>query len=176
MCFFSPIRNDPKKTHKQIFGTHPVPGQSRKFVYVYVFFFPWFVKFLVNCRHRIWPGEGSTVQWKWSPPAPGSLEALLFPPLLQNKGRKGYERGTARNFLHSFPLSGTPVVQSYWAWKLIGKSIWNLKSAMGKIWWNSGGGFSTPSPKLLEITEHSPTLGDWFFTTTGADAPAAQHR
>ena len=38
MCFFSPIRNDPKKTHKQIFGTHPVPGQSRKFVYVYVFF------------------------------------------------------------------------------------------------------------------------------------------
>ena len=36
--FFSPIRNDPKKTHKQNFGTHPVPGQSRKFVYVYVFF------------------------------------------------------------------------------------------------------------------------------------------
>ena len=26
------------KKHKQIFGTHPVPGQSRKFVYVYVFF------------------------------------------------------------------------------------------------------------------------------------------
>ena len=23
MCFFSPIRNDPKKTHKQNFGTHP---------------------------------------------------------------------------------------------------------------------------------------------------------
>ena len=38
MCFFSPIRNDPKKTHKQIFGTRPVPGQSCKFVYVYVFF------------------------------------------------------------------------------------------------------------------------------------------
>ena len=38
MCFFSPIRNGPKKTHKQNFGTHPVPGQSRKFVYVYVFF------------------------------------------------------------------------------------------------------------------------------------------
>ena len=36
--FFSPIRNDPKKTHKQIFGTQPVPGQSREFVYVYVFF------------------------------------------------------------------------------------------------------------------------------------------
>ena len=28
-------------------------------------------------RHRVWPGEGSTVQWKWSPPAPGSLKALL---------------------------------------------------------------------------------------------------
>ena len=27
-----------KKTHKQNFGTHPIPGQSRKFVYVYVFF------------------------------------------------------------------------------------------------------------------------------------------
>ena len=39
MCFFSPIRNDPKKTHKQNVGTHPVPGQSRKFVYVYVYVF-----------------------------------------------------------------------------------------------------------------------------------------
>ena len=42
MCFFSPIRNDPKKkkknSHKQLFGTPPVPGQSRKFVHVYVFF------------------------------------------------------------------------------------------------------------------------------------------
>ena len=39
MCF-SPIRNDPIKTHKQILATHLVPGQSRKFVYVYVFFLP----------------------------------------------------------------------------------------------------------------------------------------
>ena len=38
MCFSSPIRNDPKKKKKKLFGTHPVPGQSRKFVYVYVFF------------------------------------------------------------------------------------------------------------------------------------------
>ena len=48
----------------------------------------------------------------------GSLKALLCPPLVnkvQNRGSQGYERGTARNFLHSFPLSGTPVVQSYWA-------------------------------------------------------------
>ena len=27
-----------KKTHKQLFGSHPLPGQSRKFVCVYVFF------------------------------------------------------------------------------------------------------------------------------------------
>ena len=67
-------------------------------------------------RHRIWPGEGSTVQWKWSPPTPGSLKAHLLPPLLNNvqtRERKGYKRGTARNFLQSFPLSGTLVVQSY---------------------------------------------------------------
>ena len=42
MCFFLPLRSDPekKKPHinKLIFGTHPVPGQSREFVYVYVFF------------------------------------------------------------------------------------------------------------------------------------------
>ena len=39
--FFLAHKDWPEKTHKQIFGTHPVPGQSRKFVYVYVFFFPW---------------------------------------------------------------------------------------------------------------------------------------
>ena len=39
MCFSPPVRNDPKKTaHKQNFATHPVPGQSREFVYVHVFF------------------------------------------------------------------------------------------------------------------------------------------
>ena len=37
MRFFSPIRNDPKRTHKQNFATRPVPGQSRKFVYVLLF-------------------------------------------------------------------------------------------------------------------------------------------
>ena len=40
-------------------------------------------------QHRIWPGEGSTVQWKCSLPCPGRLKALLFPPLsnkVQNKG------------------------------------------------------------------------------------------
>ena len=41
MCLL-PIRNKKTHTHKQLFGTHPVPGQSRKFVCVYVFFFPWF--------------------------------------------------------------------------------------------------------------------------------------
>ena len=48
-------------------------------------------------------------------PAPGSLKALLLPPSLNNvqaRERKGCRRGTARNFLHSFPLSNTPVFQS----------------------------------------------------------------
>ena len=44
LCVYSPPqgmtppKKKEKKTHKQLFGTHPVPGQSRKFVYVYVFF------------------------------------------------------------------------------------------------------------------------------------------
>ena len=36
--------------------------------------------------------------------------------MYKTRERKGYERGTAQNFLHSFPLPSTPVVQSYWAW------------------------------------------------------------
>ena len=40
LCIFLPHMERPEKTHKQDFGTHPVPGQSRKFVYVHVFFFP----------------------------------------------------------------------------------------------------------------------------------------
>ena len=56
------------------------------------------------------------------PPHNGnSLKAPLLQPLLNNvqsRERKGYRRGTARNFLHSFSLSGTPVVQSYWAWNV----------------------------------------------------------
>ena len=47
-------------------------------------------------RHRIWPGEGSTVQWKWSPPSPGSLKALLFPPLLNKEQTKGTQGVRAR--------------------------------------------------------------------------------
>ena len=34
-------RPEQKKTHKQNFATRPIPGQSHKFVYVYVFFFSW---------------------------------------------------------------------------------------------------------------------------------------
>ena len=40
-----------KKTHKQISGIHPVPGQSRKFVYVYVFFF----SLILAILDRLWP-------------------------------------------------------------------------------------------------------------------------
>ena len=63
------------------------------------------------CRHWMWPGEGSTVQWKWSPPAPGSLKALLFPPLLnkvQTRERKGYKRGTAQNFHWAWIMAHLP--------------------------------------------------------------------
>ena len=40
LCVFLPHKEWPEKknTHKQICGTHPVSGQSRIFVYVYVFF------------------------------------------------------------------------------------------------------------------------------------------
>ena len=56
--FFSPIRNDPKKkTHKQIFGTHPVPGQSRKFVYVDVFF----LSLILAWASQLIGGDGITI-------------------------------------------------------------------------------------------------------------------
>ena len=69
------------------------------------------------------PGRGGGSVWNLGiargPFTVKKRKALLFPPLLNNvrtRERKGYERGTARNFRHSFPSSGTPVVQSYWAW------------------------------------------------------------
>ena len=66
-------------------------------------------------------------EWAKVPPTMeviGSLKALLCPPLLTQgtdpryriRGHKECERVAERNFLHSFPLSGTPVVHSYWAW------------------------------------------------------------
>ena len=48
---------------------------------------------------------------------------LCFQPYstkYKTRERKGYERGTA--LLQSFPLSGAPVVQSYWAWNPAEKS------------------------------------------------------
>ena len=42
---------------------------------------------------------------------------------VQERERKGYKRGTARNILHSFPLSGTAVVQSHWAWVFLHKKF-----------------------------------------------------
>ena len=50
-------------------------------------------RFFCN-QHRIWPGEGSTVQWKWSPAAPSSLKALLFPPPIKECTKQGNARGT----------------------------------------------------------------------------------
>ena len=65
MCFFfSAIRNDPKRTHKQNFGTHPVPGQSRKFVYVYVSFLSlkWVRPNFLDATERPKPGSPRTQQ------------------------------------------------------------------------------------------------------------------
>ena len=47
-----------------------------------------------SIRHRMWPGEGSTAQWKWSPPSPGSLKALLF-PLWEWRGHRPHLVGPA---------------------------------------------------------------------------------
>ena len=69
-------------------------------------------------RYRIRPGEGSTVQWKWSPPAPGSLKALLFPPLLnkvQTKGTQGVQARYGAELPPFISIVQYPVVQSYWA-------------------------------------------------------------
>ena len=102
-------------------------------------------------RHRIWLGEGSTVQWKCSPPAPGSLKRSLFPTLWkwgQIRGCEGYARGTTRYFLQKFPLSGTPVVQSYRAWTL------------ALYWWAFRGRkkyLAPPAPKRKNNSPQTPS-------------------
>ena len=45
-----------------------------------------------TCRHRIWPGEGSTVQRRRSHIAPESLKALCF-KTCENRHKKGHTRG-----------------------------------------------------------------------------------
>ena len=72
--------------------------------------------FARDFRRRIWPDEGSTVQWKWSPPAPGTLKALLFPPLLNNVQNKGTQGVQARYgaelppFISIVRCPGRPVI------------------------------------------------------------------
>ena len=76
-----------------------LPGQSRQnFVYVCFSLCVFFAAESLSHseidmgQHQVWPGEGSTIQWKWSPPSPGSLKALLFPRLVnkvQNEGTRG---------------------------------------------------------------------------------------
>ena len=94
-------------------------------------------------------------------PVPGSLKAPLLPPLFNNvqtRERKGYRRGTARNFLHSFPLSGAPVVQSYWEWTwelfLCGCANWSGD----KFGESLGGSQATPSFSRTspEVPQTSP--------------------
>ena len=51
-------------------------------------------------RDRIWPGEGSTAQWKWSLPAPGSLKTLLFPSHIKQCIQIQVRRGTSSIHFH----------------------------------------------------------------------------
>ena len=88
-------------------------GEDRQSIFWCIVFF---------LRHRIWPGEASTVQWKWSParpwlpPGPGSLKALLFPPLLNNVKNKGTQGVRARYgaelplFISFVRYPGRPVI------------------------------------------------------------------
>ena len=72
VCFL-PIGNDPKKTHTQTSGTHPIPGQSRKFIYVCVFSL--FFVTLSMCWLSRFSGFGC---W-WRPPpelGPGASECF----------------------------------------------------------------------------------------------------
>ena len=88
-----------------------------------------FIVFSCFFDTEIWPGQGPSIPWKWSPPSPGSLKAILL--FSRTRGCEGRERGTTRNFLHSFPLSGTLVVQSYCAWILFSKG--NLTKRQNSI-------------------------------------------
>ena len=45
----------------------------------------------------------STVQWKWSPSSPGSLKALLFPPLLKNKVQNKGTQGLRARYSTELP-------------------------------------------------------------------------
>ena len=72
MCFFFPIRNDPRKqkTHKQNFATHPVPGQSRKFVHVDVFILSLKKKEIAKLRREKLPLSRSSGKRKLEPSWP----------------------------------------------------------------------------------------------------------
>ena len=104
--FFSAIRNDPKKTHKQNFGTRPVPGQSRKCVYVYVFFLP--PKIMVCLlaqipnhglpKHTFWDRCGRAAEFfsasaiamhKWDPQPSLSNNLKEFASFVM-QGKQGY--------------------------------------------------------------------------------------
>ena len=62
-------------------------------------------------------------QYNGSDPVPLEVDKpFWFHPYqtkYKTRGRKGCEQAMTRNFLHSFPLSCTPVVQSYWAWSFL---------------------------------------------------------
>ena len=60
---------------------------------------------ITRARCRPWPGEGSTVQWIWSPPSPGGLKALLFHPYstkYKTRVRRARVRGSEHSWLNRF--------------------------------------------------------------------------
>ena len=83
-------------------------------------------------RHRIWPGEGSTVQWKWFSPSPGSLKALLFPPIVNKAENKGTQGVRARYdaelppFISIVRYPGRP---SHIGHRILGPIVWGSPKA-----------------------------------------------
>ena len=111
-----PFRIQAKGLHKEFWGAGSW-GPQNSLCWIFS------GAFLHLIRHRIWPGEGSTAQWKWSPPCPGSLKALLFPPLWNKVQNKGMQRVRARYgaelppFISIVRYPGRPVILGKdWSW------------------------------------------------------------
>ena len=97
----------------------------------------------------------STVQWKRSPPAPGSLKNPSASTLVKTMYKQGNARGTGKvrrgtSSIH-FHCPVPPVVQSYWDWILpprirwkIGRSWGFFQSRQGNCGFGTAGGGDTP--------------------------------
>ena len=84
--------------------------------------------FIYNIQHQIWLGKSSSVQWTWSAPSPGSLKALLFPPLfnkVQNKGTQGVQARYDTElppFMSIVRCPSRPVILGMEVWQCIAKT------------------------------------------------------